>query len=97
MSKKNKFEECEHEFDDPRLTPRIKELVDSRVMSINQWPSHDKIASMEVALQPNENFHKDKVKGRSFGLDGMLVGTYDENLMLNTMTHEVKFSDGQIR
>ena len=35
-----------------------------------------------------------KVVGRAVGHDGEQVGTYDSNLILNTIMYEVEFNDG---
>ena len=38
-----------------------------------------------------------KVKKRSLASDGSIIGYYNNNLVLNTLTYDIKFPDREVR
>ena len=40
---------------------------------------------------------KGKVIGRSVEPDGTIIGSYDDNPMLNSFLYDVEFPDGQVK
>ncbi len=51
----------------------------------------------EVLLPHGENEQLAKVVRRSIDQNGKLIGTFDENPMLNSMVYEVEFPDGVVK
>ena len=41
--------------------------------------------------------HRGKVKERTLSPDGSVIGTCNENPILNALTHTVEFEDGDVR
>ena len=91
------FAECKDKDEAPRMTPEINEPVNAAGRSINQQPAHDKIINSEVQLQIDEHLAQGKVRRCALGPDGMVVGSHSDNAMLNSIEHEVKFPDGQVK
>jgi hypothetical protein len=93
----NEFSECEDDDEPKRTVPDVEDAVDANGKLLNQQPVHKKILQSEVSLQLREGMTVGKVTKRALGPDGTVTGTYDENPMLNTITHEVEFPDGQFK
>ena len=79
-----------------RTVPDIEDLVDSNGRLINQLPAYDHLLNPEVQLQLGNELTMGKVKCHALGPEGKVVGQYDDNPFLNSMTYEVKFVDGQV-
>jgi hypothetical protein len=77
--------------------PDIEDTVDANGKLSNQQPVCDKILQSEVSLQLGEGMTVGKVTKRALGPDGTITGAYDENPVLNAITHEVEFPDGQLK
>ena len=60
-------------------------------------PFYDAIIHAEVLLPQGETVKSAKVKGRSKDSDGNIVGTYDNNPLLNSMLYDVEFPDGAVK
>ena len=94
---KPEFENYADDDEHERVVPEIEDVVDSTGKVLDQQPAYDRIINSEVQLQLGEEFAVGKVKQRAVGPDGEVVGTYDENPMLNSIVYEVEFPDGQVR
>jgi len=94
---KREFENYEDDDEPERVVPEIEDIVDSTGKVLDQQPAYDTIINAEVQLQLGEEFAVGKVKQRAVGPDGHVVGTYDENPMLNSIVYNVEFPDGQVR
>jgi hypothetical protein len=99
VSKDNaeEFEEYMDDDESPRIIPEIDEPVDSAGRLINQQPAYDRIISSEVQLQLGDAMSTGQVKRRALGPDGIVVGKYDDNPILNSIVYEVEFPDGQVK
>ena len=73
------------------------DLVDSSGKLIGQQSMHDALVNAELLLPQGESMAMAKVVRRAVDDDGRLVGTYNENPVLNTLVYEVEFPDGQIQ
>ena len=51
----------------------------------------------KVTLQLYTVTQHDKVKGRTLSPDGIIVGTFNDNNILNDLTRDVEFEDGDVR
>lgn len=91
------FDEYEDPDEDARIIPDIEDTVDSTGKLINQQPAYDAILNAEVRMNVGNEVTCGTVKRRALGPDGKVVGTYDENPMVNTMVYEVEFMDGTIQ
>ena len=91
------WEEWGDDDEDPREVPDIEDIVDGSGRLLDQQPAYDRMINAEVQLQLGDDFQKAKVVGRAIGPDGVVVGQYDENPMLNSIVYEVEFDDGTIR
>jgi hypothetical protein len=77
--------------------PDNNDPVDSSGVAIFDKPITDRLIHAELNLPQGENLRTAKVIGRSKTDDGEYIGTYDDNPLLNSMTYDVEFSDGEIR
>ena len=64
---------------------------------MNQQHAYDKLINAEVQLQTGDDMTSAKVRKRATGPDGTVIGTYDDNSILNSMVYEVEFPDGQVK
>ena len=78
-----------------RLLP--DDPVDASGKAIYEQPFYDAIIHAEVLLPQGEMMKSAKVKGRSKDSDGNIVGTYDNNPLLNSMLYDVEFPDGAVK
>ena len=92
-----KYDDYKDEYEEPRIIPDIEEPVDSTGKPINQQPFYDKLINAEVQLQMGDSLVKGKVIGRSVEPDGTIIGSYDDNPMLNSFLYDVEFPDGQVK
>ena len=65
--------------------------------SVFDKPINDYLIHAEVLLPKDESMTNAKVKGRSKGINGEQVGTYDPNPLLNSIVYDVEFPDGEIK
>ena len=84
-------------LDPPNLEDIEEDPVDNDGLSMFEKPVTDHLIHAEVVMPKGENNLLAKVIGRSKAEDGNTIGTYDENLMLNTLVHDVQFPDGTVK
>ena len=83
---------------DPVLVHEVDEdPVDADGTAVFEKPITDHWLNAELRLPQGENVKSAKVIGRSKDADGNVIGTYDNNPLLNTMLYDVEFPDGEIR
>ena len=61
---------------------------------INTQSICDKLINIEITLQHGDILEYGKVKGKGLAPDGSIIGTYNDNPILNTLYYDVKFPDG---
>ena len=88
-------------YADGDLDPPI-EIIDEDPLDENgspqfEMPMTDLLIHAEVHLPQGEEMRAAKVKKRSRNEDGEIVGTYDDNPILNTLVYDVEFPDGEVR
>ena len=77
--------------------PDVEDIVDSTGKLLDQQPDYDKLINAEILLQLDDKMVMGKVKGRSLGDDGKVVGSYDDNPILNSIIYDIEFPDGQVK
>ena len=82
---------------DPLHLPSDDDPVDKDGTSVFEKPITDYWIHAEVCLPQGEKLKSAKVIGRSKDSDGNVVGNYNENPHLNTMTYDVEFPNGEVR
>jgi len=93
----HEWEEYQDE-DQPALnTPEQEDILDSTGRLLDQQPAYDKLINAEVQLQIDDKLQPGRVKQRSLGPDGVVVGKYHEDPILNSIVYDVEFPDGQVR
>jgi hypothetical protein len=73
------------------------DTVDASGRLLDQQPAYERLINAEVHLQLGDTYQKARVTGRAIGPDGVVVGVYDDNPMLNSIVYDVEFPDGTIR
>ena len=73
------------------------DAVDTTGRALNQQPAYDALITAELMLPQDGVYKPAVVTGRSTNPDGHIVGTYNVNPMLNTMTYDVTFDDGEVK
>ena len=91
------FEEYEDDTESPRVIPVAEDPVDCNGKAINLQPEYDRLISLELSMPQGEVLRSAKVIGRTQSPDGKCTGTYNHNPIMNTMTYDVEFPDGEIR
>ena len=64
---------------------------------MNQQPAYDKLLNTEVMFQLGDTMQKAKVVQRSLDPNGTIVGSYDDNPILNFKLYDVDSGDGTMR
>ena len=90
-------EESVEEDENSDSMPEVEDIVDSTGKLLDQQPAYDKLINAEVLLQLGDSMMMGKVKGRSLGDNGRVMGSYDDNPLLNSIIYDVEFPDGQIK
>ena len=91
------MEPHEDDHEDERAVPDTEDAVDAHGRLLDQQPLCDTIINAEVQMQLGHDCATGTVKQRALGPDGKVVGTCDENPILNSIICEVEFPDGQVR
>ena len=76
--------------------PEVEDIVDSTGRVLNQQPAYDKLINAEILLQLDDKMVMKKVQGWSLGDNGKVMGSYDDNPILNSID-DVEFPDGQVK
>ena len=71
--------------------------MDSSGVAFNLQPEVNRLINLELSMPEGEILRSAKVNGRTKGPDGKCMGTYDYNPIMNTMTYDVEFPDGDVR
>ena len=81
---------------DPISMPE-SDPVDASGKAVSEQPWYDRLIHAELNLHQGEKMMNAKVIGRSRDKNGNIVGTYDNNPMLNTVIYDVEFPDGAVK
>jgi len=77
--------------------PDVEDVVDSTGKLLEQQPLWDNLINAEVLLQSDCKLAMGKVKARTLGDHGQVMGQYDSNPLLNSIIYDVEFPDGQVK
>ena len=76
----------------------IENVVTYRGHVLNQQLAYDTLISAEVILYNEANRQiQGQVKRYALDYEGWTSGTYNNNLLLNTIVYEVELADGQVK
>ena len=92
-------EDPDPDDDVPEPPPPVpdEDPVDATGQAVFEQPFTDLLLHAEVLLPQGENLVSGKVVGRSKSADGDIIGNYDNNPLLNTLSYDVEFQDGTVR
>ena len=96
-AKEENFELYEDDDENSCHIPDIEDSVDSSGCLLNQLLAYDCLLNTEIQLQLDDEIALGKVGHRVLGPEGIVVRKYDNNPILNSMTYEVEFVNGQVR
>jgi len=82
---------------EPMQMPSDENPVDSEGRAVGEQSVFDRLIHAELTLPHGENHQYAKVLSRTRDEDGNLIGTYDDNPLLNTMLYDVEFTDGAVK
>ena len=71
--------------------------VDAAGQAVFEKPFSDLLIHAEVLLPQRENVKSAKVKGRTKDINGDIIGTFDDNPLLNSILYDVEFPDGAVK
>lgn len=77
--------------------PDDNDPVDSTNTAVFEKLVTDRLIHAEIHLPQGEEMKAARVIKRCLDENGELIGTYDDNPMLNSLLYEVEFPDGEIR
>ena len=86
----------EDEDEEPRLVPEA-DIVDAAGKPVNQQSTTDVLLNAELLLPHGESQQLAKVVRRAVDQDGKVIGSFNENPILNTLVYEVEFPDGAMK
>ena len=96
-AKEENFEIYEDDDENSHHIPDIDYSVDSSGCLLNQLLAYNCLLNAEVQLQLDDEIAMGKVVCQAIGPEGTVVWKCDDNPILNSMTYEVEFIDGQVR
>ena len=96
-AKEENFEIYEDDDENGHHIPDIEDSVNSSRHLLNQLPAYDHLLNAEVQQQLDNKIAMGKVVHQALGPEGIVVRKYDDNPILNSMTYEVEFINGQVR
>ena len=82
---------------EPSKTVPEADLIDAAGKHLNQQSVTDLLINAEISLPKGEKLSMGKFIRRSIDEHGKLIGTYDDNPVLNSHIYEVEFPDGEIK
>ena len=88
-----------YEDDDEPATsiPTIDDPVDANGRALDQQPAYDVLIDAELMLPQRDQLRPAKVRRRTADPDGRVTGTYNSNPLMNTLTYDVEFDDGEVK
>ena len=89
--------EDDSESGSPSSLPDDNDPISSPGVAMFEKPITDRLIHSELYLPQGEEMQAAKVIRRSKDADGNIIGTYDDNPMLNSLVYDVEFPDGEIR
>ena len=91
------YEEYQDDIERYRVIPDIEQPTCFKVKPLNQQLAYDNLINSKIIFQSNSALEKGKVVVISMIPEGFIVGSCDENPKLNSIAHDFKFSDSQVK
>ena len=73
------------------------DAVDSTGRPINQQSVTDLLINAEVLLPQGDSQQMAKIIRRSIDSDGLVIGEFSDNPILNSLVYDVEFPDGVVK
>ena len=85
--------------DETKPTPLLddEDPVDNQGRPISEQPLFDRLINAELSLPQGEEMQNARVLRRSKDQNGNIIGSYDDNPILNTIVYDVEFPDGVVK
>lgn len=97
MDPMNNFEyEDDNDLDPSNVIPEA-DATDATGRPLNQQSVADLLINAEVLLPQRDSQMLAKVIRRSIDANGSVIGSFDENPMLNSLVYDVEFPDGVVK
>ena len=81
----------------PRTVQDIEDSVDNSGHLLNQHPAYNRLIHSEMAPQLGDQVQRARMVGRSVGLEGIVVGEYDDDPMLDSLWYNEELPDATTR
>ena len=81
----------------PSKTVPEADLIDASGKNLNQQSVTDLLINTDISLTKGDKLSTGKFIRRSVDEHGKLIGTYDDNPLLNSHIYEVEFPDREIK
>ena len=94
--KEDPLEEYGDEDELPRVIPEMNDPIYASGNAINQQPVYDKMIQAELILPQGEKLRIEKVRGRTVGPDGKIIGTFHDTPIFNLVVSDVEFPYGEV-
>lgn len=91
------FDPYEDDEEQPHEIPAVDDPMDATGRAIDVQPVYDQLINAELLLPHEGEFKPARVMGRTTDQNGAAHGTYNSNPILNTMTYDVSFDDGNVK
>ena len=93
---KNLFEPNKDLDESPREIPEFNDPIDHDTSQlVDQQPAYDKLIHSEITLPQDNKLRNAKILRRTIDSTGCIVGSYNDNPILNTLIYDVEFPDGR--
>ena len=86
----------EYEIDSPTAVPEA-DLIDAAGKHVNQQSVTDLLINAQIYLPQGGKLSMGKVIHHAVDKHGKLIGTYNDNPILNSHLYEVEFPDGEVK
>ena len=93
----DEFTEYEDDDEVPRIIPEADDPVDATGQPVDEQPFWDRLINAEVLLPHGKQVQQAKVRGRAKDTAGKVIGTHDDNPLLNSIVYDVEFPDGAVK
>ena len=91
------YEPYDDDVEEPQIIPDIEDITNNNSSDANQQPEPGVLIDAEVTLQRANQLLRGKFKVRSLEPDGSIIEAYADNPVLNSLTYDVEFPNGEFR
>ena len=98
IDSENELEPYKDLDESPREMPEFNDPIDHDTSQlVDQQPAYDKLIHSEITLPQDNKLRNAKILRRTIDSTGCIVGTYNDNPILNTLIYDVEFPDGEVK